>query len=228
MEQQQAIATQKPQEQSRRGQGPRFGRGFGKGRRSERNEEKPRYDRILISSRRVAKVRKGDKLLSFSTLIAVGDKKGKVAVEIASGADVRSAMNKAANAAERKLFKVPMVGTTIPHDVMCRYGAAKVLLRSAPVGTGVIAGGAIRSVLEAAGIKDIVAKQISKGNAINNAYCTFKALKMLKSGRFDSNEPHSKAVVTSVNPKEMSYSEVEKIKSAVKPANKPLKSTKGK
>ncbi|HOU76184.1 MAG TPA: 30S ribosomal protein S5 [Candidatus Dojkabacteria bacterium] len=149
-----------------------------KGKREE-VDTKPKFDRRVVSVRRVAKVRSGDKLLGFSTLVVVGDRKGKVGVAVRKGRDTRNAINKAGTVAEKNMFKVPMVGTTIPHEVKNNFGSAYVMLKPAPKGTGIIAGGAVRAVLEAAGIRDIVSKQIGKGNAINNAYCTFYALQKL-------------------------------------------------
>lgn len=150
-----------------------------RGRREE-GDNKPKLDRRVVSVRRVAKVRSGDKLLGFSTLVVVGDRKGKVGVAVKKGRDTRNAINKAGGIAEKNMFKIPMVGTTIPHEVRNKFGAAYVMLKPAPKGTGIIAGSAVRAVLESAGIRDIVAKQIGKGNAINNAYCTFYALQKLQ------------------------------------------------
>lgn len=147
--------------------------------RKEEVDTRSKLDRRVVSVRRVAKVRSGDKLLGFSTLVVVGDRKGKVGVAVRKGRDTRNAINKAGAVAEKRMFKVPMLGTTIPHEVKNKFGSAYVMLKPAPKGSGIIAGGAVRAVLEAAGIRDIVSKQIGKGNSINNAYCTFYALQKL-------------------------------------------------
>jgi len=141
---------------------------------------KRKTDRRVISVRRVAKVRSGDKLLSFSVLVAVGDRKGKVGIAMGKGRDTRKAILKAATSAEKKMFKVPMSKTTIPHQTFAKFGAARVLVKPAPRGAGIIAGSSVRAVLEVAGIRDVVAKQIGTSNPINNAYCIMKALRQLK------------------------------------------------
>ena len=145
----------------------------------------------------------------------VGDRKGKVGVAVKKGRDTRNAINKAGGIAEKNMYKVPMVGTTIPHEVRNKFGAAYVMLKPAPKGTGIIAGGAVRAVLESAGIRDIVAKQIGKGNAINNAYCTFFALQKLQ--KVDYSKRNKK-----ISTKETE----EKVKETVK--EKPVNVKKGK
>lgn len=116
-------------------------------------------------------------------LVVVGDRKGKVGVGLGKAGDVQSAVRKGTTYAKKHLIEVPMKdGRTIPHELYLKLGAAKVLLKPAPAGTGVIAGGAVRVVVEAAGIKDIVSKALGTNNKASNVYTTLEALKRLKAG----------------------------------------------
>ena len=117
--------------------------------------------------------------MRFSALVVVGDRKGKVGVGLAKAADVRSAIRKSIEAAKRKLIVVPIVGTTIPYSVHEKFSAAKILLKPAPPGSGIIAGGPMRVVLEAAGIRDAVGKILGTKNKISNVYATLKALEQI-------------------------------------------------
>lgn len=118
--------------------------------------------------------------MSFSVLIVVGDRKGRVGVGLGRATDVTSAMRKASSYAQRHLITVPMRGTTIPHEIRIKVGAARLIIKPAPPGTGVIAGGAVRAVVEAAGIRDIVSKILGTKNQASNVHATFEALKKLK------------------------------------------------
>ena len=117
--------------------------------------------------------------MRFSALVVVGDRKGKVGVGLAKAADVRSAIRKSIEAAKRKLIVVPIVGTTVPYSVHEKFSAAKILLKPAPPGSGIIAGGPMRVVLEAAGIRDAVGKILGTKNKISNVYATLKALEQI-------------------------------------------------
>lgn len=138
------------------------------------------FEEKIVQVNRVSKKTKGGNKVGFSVLVVVGDKKGRVGVGLGGAPDVTSAVKKAVSYAKKHLFTVPMKGKTIPHQVMVKRGAAKVLIKPAPPGTGVIAGGAVRAVVEAAGIRDVVSKILGSKNQASNVYATLDALKLLK------------------------------------------------
>jgi small subunit ribosomal protein S5 len=134
----------------------------------------------VISVRRVAKVVAGGKRFSFSALVAVGDMQGHVGIAIGKAPEAPDAIRKAITKAKKNMITVPMRGTTIPHEVVADFGASKLVLRPASEGTGVIAGGTVRAILELAGIKNILTKALGSTNPINLARATIKALSMLR------------------------------------------------
>jgi len=134
----------------------------------------------LVYINRVAKVVKGGKRLNFSALVVTGDGNGHVGIGVGKANSVPEAISKAGAIARKNLIKVPIAGTTIPYEIRVKFGAAKVLLKPAAPGTGIIAGSSIRTVLEAVGIKDILTKSLGSSNKINMARATMLALSQLK------------------------------------------------
>lgn len=143
-------------------------------------DHQPTLIEKVITINRITKVTKGGKKMSFSALVVVGDTKGNVGFALDKANDVASAIRKALTHAKKHLLKIEMEGSTIPHEVVGDYGAAKVILKPASEGTGVIASGPVRAICESAGIKDILTKSIRSNNPINVIKATIEGLKKLK------------------------------------------------
>jgi small subunit ribosomal protein S5 len=144
-------------------------------------DDREQLDERVVHIARTSKVLKGGRRFAFRAVVVVGDNHGRVGYGVAKAREVPDAVRKASDRARRIMRPVAMVGTTIPHSVIGDFSAAKVLLRPASPGTGVIAGGGVRAVLEAAGIRDILTKSQGSANILNVVTATFKALEMLKS-----------------------------------------------
>lgn len=153
----------------------------GKRRPRRSGPREPReFEQKTIELSRVSRVVAGGKRMRFRATVAIGDQKGRVGIGIAKGADVSISIQKAATAARKNLRTIPVVDGTIPHQVVAKFRAAQVMLKPAPAGTGVIAGGPLRAVMDLAGIKNIVAKIMGSPNKINNLYALMEAFNQLR------------------------------------------------
>jgi small subunit ribosomal protein S5 len=159
----------------------RRGGGGGRGRDNGRGAEKSQYIEKVVTINRVAKVVKGGRRFSFTALVIVGDGDGQVGIGYGKAKEVPTAIAKGVEEAKKSFFRVPRIQGTIPHPVQGEKAAGVVFLRPASPGTGVIAGGPVRAVLEAAGIHDVLSKSLGSSNAINIVHATVAALKLLES-----------------------------------------------
>lgn len=146
-------------------------------------KEKPEFEQKLLDLARVTRVVKGGRRFSFRATLIIGDRKGKVGVGVDKGADVSVAIGKAFNDAKKHMINVKITDGTIAHEVRKKLGSAKILLKPAKKGRGIIAGGAVRAVVDLAGIRDITAKSLGTSNKLNVARATIEALKDLKESR---------------------------------------------
>ncbi|EKD49558.1 MAG: 30S ribosomal protein S5 [uncultured bacterium] len=184
-------------------------------------DKRRKYDQILVDVARVTRVVAGGRRFRFRATMVIGDRKGKVGMGVAKGADVTSAISKAVKKAEKQMFRVSIIAGTIPHEVNLHYSGATVFLKPASPGTGIIAGGGVRAVVELSGIKNILSKMLGSSNKINNVRATILALRSLKT-------PDEIAKMRGKNVSELSpFVRVEKKKN-IRPNLKGKKGTKDK
>lgn len=161
-------------------------------RRSKRGGEDrgvPEYEQRIIDLARVTRVMAGGKRMRFRACVALGNKRGLVGVALAKGADVTIAVTKAVNKAKKRMITVPIVNETIPHELRVKFKAARLLLKPAPKGTGIKAGGAVRVVLELAGVPNVVSKILGSNNKINNVTALLNALASFKAVKIKAIKP---------------------------------------
>lgn len=174
------MAEQAAQTTPRAEHGARSPRG---GRRDDRRNQTPaepkQFEELVINIDRVARVVKGGRRFRFKALVVVGDRKTKVGVGVAKGADVQSAIAKATDVAKKSMITVPVVNETIPHDAEVKVSGAQVLIKPAAPGTGIIAGGVVRSIIGVTGIRNMLSKSLGSTNKVNIAYATIEALKSM-------------------------------------------------
>ncbi|MFH1098347.1 MAG: 30S ribosomal protein S5 [Candidatus Uhrbacteria bacterium] len=149
-----------------------------RGARGDRSADE--FEQKILDLSRVTRVTAGGKRMRFRACVAIGDRKGRVAVGLAKGADVSTAITKATNQAKKNFLTVPIEHETIPHDILVKFKAAKLLLKPAPRGTGIIAGGVVRLILDLAGVPNVVAKILGSSNRVTNAKATMKAIAALR------------------------------------------------
>jgi small subunit ribosomal protein S5 len=174
----QNTATAGPAQDQRQGQNQGRGRGGNdrRGRRPEQAPEEKQFDERTLHVDRVARVVKGGRRFRFRALVVVGDRKNRVGIGIAKGADVTAAVTKATDVAKKHLVAVPIYKGTLPHDVEAKVSGARILIKPASAGTGLIAGGVVRTILEVAGISNALSKSLGSTNKANTAYATIAAL----------------------------------------------------
>ncbi len=139
------------------------------------------FDQKVVEVKRVTRVTGGGKRMRFRALIVIGDHKGRVGIGLRKGVDVAEAVNKAVNEAKKNMITLPLVNDTIPHEIKLKYKSSKIIMLPARPGTGVIAGGAVRSVLDMAGVKNVISKMLGSNNKVNNVRATFAAFKQMRS-----------------------------------------------
>ena len=167
----------------RSGTATRGGRQQRGGRRDERRSDAPEapreFEEVVVNIDRVARVVKGGRRFRFKALVVVGNRKDKVGVGVAKGADVQAAVAKATDVAKKHLVTIPLNGETIPHDSEVKFTGAHVLIKPAAPGTGIIAGGVVRQIIGVTGIRNMLSKSLGSTNKVNIAYATIEALRQL-------------------------------------------------
>lgn len=181
-------------------------------RRPQEPQEEKQFDERIIHVNRVARVVKGGRRFRFQALVVVGDRKNKVGVGVSKGADVTAAVTKATDVAKKHMMTVTLYKGTVPHEALGKVGGAKILIKPAAPGTGLIAGGVVRTVLEVAGVSNVLSKSLGSTNKINTAYATLAALESL--------EPSKNWITTKSQTKAQKTESVEKKVAKAKPAAK--------
>lgn len=161
-----------------------------RGRRNQKREPRE-FEQKILELARVTRVTKGGKRMSFRTCLLIGDRKGRVGMGVAKGSDVAISVEKAFRQAKKNLVQVQLVNETVPHPVRAKFGAADIIIKPAPEGTGLKSGGAVRMVLELAGVPNAVTKILGGNNKINNAKAAFDALRSLKETKVSDKAPKS-------------------------------------
>ncbi len=187
------------------------------------NQNQQGFDQKVLQIRRVSKKTKGGNRISFTALVVLGDHKGRVGVGLGKAPGVKSAIQKASRKATRKLVNLPLVDGTIPHSIIAEFSAARVLLKPAPPGTGVIAGGSVRAVVEVAGVKDIVAKMLGNNNKLTNVFATMKALEKIE--QLEKKHAHRKKLA-GIDQDEKQEKPSQKTKKTKKQVDKPTEEKK--
>ncbi len=151
-------------------------------RRSNREEgERREFDQKIVEIKRVTRVVAGGKRMRFRALVVIGDHKGRVGMGLRKGVDVAESVNKAVNQAKKHMITLPLTHETIPHQVNVKYKSSKLIMLPAKPGTGIIAGGAVRSVMDLAGVKNVISKMVGSNNKVNNVKAVFEAFKGMRS-----------------------------------------------
>ncbi len=188
------------------------------------------FEQRTVDLARVTRVMAGGKRMRFRACIAIGDKRGRIGLGLAKGADVSLAINKAVNNAKKAMVEVPIVNDTIPHDITHKFGAARIVLKPAKQGRGVIAGGALRIMLELAGVKNITSKNLGTNNKVTIAKCLMEALDLLK--KVEARKPKSptlkteETLVEKTGEKEIKKAPETKTETAKEPKKAPAKKAK--
>jgi small subunit ribosomal protein S5 len=151
-----------------------------RGRQDNRPQEEKQFDERVVNIDRVARVVKGGRRFRFRALVVLGDRKGKIGIGIAKGADVTTAVSKAVEVAKKNLVPITLYNGTLPHEAEAKVSGARIMLKPASPGTGLIAGGVVRTVLEVAGVKNALSKSLGSANKINVAYATLSALQSVE------------------------------------------------
>lgn len=205
--QQNTTPAAAPQGNAPRG-GQRGGQQRGGNNRGPRRDQAPQepkqFEELVINIDRVSRVVKGGRRFRFKALVVVGDRKNKVGVGVAKGADVQVAVQKATDIAKKNLIVIPIVNETIPHENEVKYSGARVLLKPAAPGTGIIAGGVVRSIIGVTGIRNMLSKSLNSTNKVNIAYATIEALRGLvpKEEWLNAEKPAKKPAAKKADEKE--------------------------